>query len=252
MGGREGGKGVQDRVCHQKARGPQQMLESQSQSQSQTALLAAALWWACDTAILRPVARRCFGYEWTDGYPRWRVALGCLTQLVWFPVMFLTFVLGGQAWLMECFLLVFACSLLQDCVRFPSTMGPLLLAHHAACLVGMLVARFAPGSEWGSVFPWFFGGCTALEFGSGFNNIFWLRWLPPRQSALLYLSTMTASNLVAVGCACAWVVPPLSSFAMRAFSLAAISVLVYHRQKETLRLCGEIIPHWLGRAGPSD
>lgn len=111
----------------------------------------------------------------------------------------------SQAWLMECFLLVFACSLLQDCVRFPSTMGPLLLAHHAACLVGMLVARFAPGSEWGSVFPWFFGGCTALEFGSGFNNIFWLRWLPPRQSALLYLSTMTASNLVAVGCACAWV-----------------------------------------------
>jgi hypothetical protein len=106
---------------------------------------------------------------------------------------------------MECFLLVFACGLMQDCVRFPKTMGPLLLAHHAACLVGMLVARFAPGAEWGSVFPWFFGGCTALEFGSGFNNLFWLRWLPPRLSELLYLSAMTLSNLVAIACVCAWV-----------------------------------------------
>lgn len=106
---------------------------------------------------------------------------------------------------MECFLLIFACSLLQDCARFPRTMGPLLLVHHAACLVGLFVARFVPGSEWGTVFPWFFGGCTALEFGSGTNNVFWLRWLPPRQSALLYLLTMTASNLVAAVCVCAWV-----------------------------------------------
>ena len=174
--------------------------------------------------------------EWTDGYPRWRVVLGTLTQLVGFPVMFLAFALGrqapqphsdshssaharpltrrtlsstngavSQAWLMEFFLLVFACGLLQDCVRFPTTMGPLLLAHHAACLVGMVVARFAPGAEWSSVFPWFFGGCTALEFGSGFNNVFWLRWLPPRLSELLYLFTMTVSNLVAVACVCAWV-----------------------------------------------
>ena len=111
----------------------------------------------------------------------------------------------SQAWLMELFLLVFACGLLQDCVRFPTTMGTLLLAHHAACLVGMVVARFAPGAEWSSVFPWFFGGCTALEFGSGFNNVFWLRWLPPRLSELLYLFTMTVSNLVAVACVCAWV-----------------------------------------------
>ena len=106
---------------------------------------------------------------------------------------------------MEFFLLVFACGLIQDCVRFPTTMGPLLLAHHAACLVGMLVARLAPGAEWASVFPWFFGGCTALEFGSGFNNIFWLRWLPQRLSELLYLSAMTVSNLVAIACVCAWV-----------------------------------------------
>lgn len=153
---------------------------------------------------------------------------------------------------MECFLLVFACGLMQDCVRFPKTMGPLLLAHHAACLVGMLVARFAPGAEWGSVFPWFFGGCTALEFGSGFNNLFWLRWLPPRLSELLYLSAMTLSNLVAIACVCAWAIPPVSSVAMRGFSLAAIAVLVYHRQKETLRLCRVPVPHWLRRAGPSD
>jgi uncharacterized membrane protein len=39
---------------------------------------------------------------------------------------------------------------------------------------------------------------------------------------------------------------------MRAFSLVAIAVLVYHRQKETLRLCRVPMLHWLGRAGPSD
>ena len=47
-------------------------------------------------------------------------------------------------------------------------------------------------------------------------------------------------------------IPPVSSVAMRGFSLAAIAVLVYHRQKETLRLCRVPVPHWLGRAGPSD
>ena len=94
-------------------------------------------------------ARRRFGAELTDGYPRWRVALGCLTQIVIFPLMFLVFVLGRQPWLMESFLLVFGCSLLQDCLRFPRTMGPLLLLHHAACLVGLLVARFgAVGEHW--------------------------------------------------------------------------------------------------------
>ena len=48
------------------------------------------------------------------------------------------------------------------------------------------------------------------------------------------------------------VVPPVSSVAMRAFSLVAIAVLVYQRQKETLRLCRVPMLHWLGRAGPSD
>ena len=108
-------------------------------------------------------------------------------------------------------------------------------------------------------------------------------------SELLYLSAMTVSNLVAIACVCAWVrtarwekwhsslgpwlgrlgaiyarpaharallpaqaTPPVSSVAMRGFSLAAIAVLVYHRQKETLRLCRVPVPHWLGRAGPSD
>ena len=44
----------------------------------------------------------------------------------------------------------------------------------------------------------------------------------------------------------------MSSVAMRAFSLVAIAVLVYQRQKETLRLCRVPMLPWLGRAGPSD
>ena len=35
--------------------------------------------------------------EWTDGYPRWRVVLGTLTQLVVFPVIFLAWAFGRQA-----------------------------------------------------------------------------------------------------------------------------------------------------------
>ena len=134
------------------------------------ALIVLTMWWACETAF-RPAARRRFGAELTDGYPRWRVALGCLTQIVIFPLMFLVFVLGRQPWLMESFLLVFGCSLLQDCLRFPRTMGPLLLLHHAACLVGLLVARFGAGPEWRTVFPYFHCGCTALELGSGACNV---------------------------------------------------------------------------------
>ena len=170
---------------------------------NQTALLATAVWWACDATLLRPVARRLFGdgelhalsstalrckhscplpplrsAEWTDGYPRWGVVLGVFSQLVGFPVLFFAFALGRQVpqlglasshthlrtptrptrtlwstygavpqeWLMEFFLLVFACVLVQDCVRFPTTMGPLLLAQKKACLVGILVARLAPGA----------------------------------------------------------------------------------------------------------
>ena len=48
------------------------------------------------------------------------------------------------------------------------------------------------------------------------------------------------------------VVPPVSPIAMRAFSIAAIAVLVYHRQKEAVKLCRVSMPHWLERAGPSD
>ena len=38
--------------------------------------------------------------------------------------MFLAYVLGQQPWLMESFLLVFACSLLQDCARHPHALLP--------------------------------------------------------------------------------------------------------------------------------
>ena len=139
-------------------------------SVSTPALVVLAMWWACETAF-RPAARRRFGHELTDGYPRWRVALGCLTQIVSFPVMFLAFVLGRQPWLMESFLLVFACCLLQDCVRFPKTIVAKRCFATAACLVGLLVARFGAGPDWRSVFPYFHCGCTALELGSGACNV---------------------------------------------------------------------------------
>ena len=90
-----------------------------------------------------------------------------------------------QEWIMECFLLVFGGSLLQDVLRFPTTMGTMLILHHAACLVGMAVARLAPGPDWPHLFPFFFCGCTALEIGSGTCNLYWLQLLSPRQRSPL-------------------------------------------------------------------
>lgn len=154
---------------------------------------------------------------------------------------------------MEWFVLVFGISLIQDCVRFPTTMGPLLLLHHGACLAGLAVARIAPGPEnWVRLFPFFFCACTALEVGSGFCNVYWLRLLRPRQRSLLYLLSMTISNLVAVACSSLWASSPLAPGLARAFSLVATCVLVYLRQKEAWSLCGVSRKHWLGKAGPED
>ena len=117
---------------------------------------------------------------------------------------------------MECFLLVFGGSLLQDVLRFPTTMGTMLILHHAACLVGMAVARLAPGPDWPHLFPFFFCGCTALEIGSGTCNLYWLQLLSPRQRSPLrpHKENSTLRPSPAIGSRCAkgrpshmWMVP---------------------------------------------
>ena len=117
-----------------------------------------------------------------------------------------------------------------------------------------------------------------------------LRWLPPRQSALIYHLAMTGSNLVAAACVGVWVVHAQAHVSTRAFAAAAIIVLICLRQKESNQLCRVsrcpclyctlALPyafkpyqpwsrsyapatapyayhlvrrwHWLGQAGPSD
>ena len=60
-----------------------------------TPWITTVAWFASESA-LRPVCRKRFGDELTDGYPRWRVALGCWTQLICIPMLFFAFVFARQ------------------------------------------------------------------------------------------------------------------------------------------------------------
>ena len=50
--------------------------------------------------------------------------------------------------------------------------------------------------------------------------------------SLLYQMAMNVSNLVAIACVCLWASSPLAPTVARYFSVAAIMVFVYERQKE--------------------
>ena len=63
---------------------------------------------------------------------------------------------------------------------------------------------------------------------------------------------MNASNLVAIACVCLWASSPLAPTVARYFSVAAIMVLVYERQKEMQRVCRVTWAHPFGVDGPSD
>ena len=69
------------------------------------------------------------------------------------------------------------------------------------------------------------------------NQVYWLRWLPPKKSELLYHLAMTGSNVVAVACVGVWVVHAQAHLATRFFAAAAIAVLVFLRQKESNEHC---------------
>lgn len=57
------------------------------------------------------------------------------------PVLVAAYWLGGQDWALESFMLIFLIFLSQDFVYFSlEMMGPLLVAHHAACILGLAVA----------------------------------------------------------------------------------------------------------------
>ena len=69
------------------------------------------------------------------------------------------------------------------------------------------------------------------------NQVYWLRWLPPKKSELLYHLAMTGSNVVAVACVGVWVVHAQAHPATRFFAAAAIAVLVFLRQQESNEHC---------------
>tara|TARA_B110001452_G_scaffold151761_1_gene126248 strand:- start:1040 stop:1723 length:684 start_codon:yes stop_codon:yes gene_type:complete len=210
-----------------------------------SAVAAASLWWGCELALL-PVAKRRCGGEIIDGMPRWRLVLAYWSQLVGIPLTLLAYVLGA-AWADGCFIIIFSVYMVQDLVWFPTLMTKLMVLHHAACLIGLAVACLGAGPEWRSIFGYFFGAVAALELGSAACNLHWLQWCEPKTRNLIYLGTMTASNVFALACVCCWSAVDVAPVGVRVFAVVLTLILTFIRQSESFNCCRVSRGHWFGQ-----
>ena len=109
------------------------------------------------------------------------------------------------------------------------------------------VACLGAGPNWRSIFGYFFGATAALELGSAACNLHWLQWFEPRTRNLLYVSTMTASNVFALGFAVCWSASDVASFGVRVFAVVETLILTFIRQNETFKDCRVSRKHWFGQ-----
>lgn len=136
----------------------------------------ALLFTACYAVAVTVGYRRTvaiFGRENSGGSPRWRNALGTLTQWVTMPSLLLSRLLLAPAQTYEpivdsCFVNVFASFMLFDFAVLD--LNPMMIAHHGTCLLGHLYAACtAP-----EAFVHYFTSVVALELGSGCSCVWWL------------------------------------------------------------------------------
>ena len=181
------------------------------------------------------------GY-FSNGPPRWRALWALPTQLLVMPsLLAIAYDDHGMElarWLRagerhsargraECvFLYLFPTWLLLDFMLVH--VRPLMLAHHAVCLMGHLVAyRLSAG------FPFYFAGNVVLEMGSACCNVLCI-WPHAPLSLGLYMVGMTLSNVGATVCAAcwAWSVRPIPA---KAFALVITVALAIVRQREAFK-----------------
>jgi len=217
------------------------------------AVVLVLLTWLITLVLSISPAKRWAGSRKCGGGPRWGSVIGLPAQLLFLPTIFVLACLdkGDQKWgwlvgsyeqmtenryqtYESMFALLFAAMLAKDYVLI--SMSPLIHLHHFGCYVGHTFVIFAIPRG----FPVYFAGVVALEFGTGFYNIYLLaktaegRDKPPlRPYAIIYLVMMTLSNAMAFICGCLGVML-IESFGGKLFYLLVTAIFVLLRQKEAI------------------
>ena len=216
-----------------------------------SSLPPAALGMTASWALAHEVARwkltSAWGTEDVWGMPRWRSAVGLVTQWVALPLLLLCALLS-PAWseTRTCdpaygvfewsFCLIFPLFLVADFIEL--RMGKMLTLHHVVCLVGHVGSVTLSAAA----FPYYFTGVVCLELGgsASSSHVLW----PQRVSPLAVRMLMTASNLSAAAAVAGWALVAMRTNALWAAcgSLACL-ILIAMRQKETLSsLANDPIP----------
>ena len=175
------------------------------------AALVVLLWLLTHLAATHK-AIRIVGTVMDGGTPRWRSAVGLITQLGVLPVLFIVALISNgdaQGWSersaasrdgMHCmgwaFAAIFPSLMLLDFVL--CKLSRLIMAHHLVCVLGHVYACTVAARS----FPAYFAGVVALEVGSGGTGVHCLS--PKCFTAANMLVLMTLSNLVALGCVWQW------------------------------------------------
>lgn len=175
------------------------------------AALVVLLWLLTHLAATHK-AIRIVGTVMDGGTPRWRSAVGLITQLGVLPVLFFVALISNgdaQGWsdrsaasrdgmhfMGWAFAAIFPSLMLLDFVL--CELSPLIMAHHLVCVLGHVYACTVAARS----FPAYFAGVVALEVGSGGTGVHCLS--PKSFSAANMLVLMTISNLVALGCVWQW------------------------------------------------
>ena len=189
--------------------------------------------------------------HFADGAPRWRCALGMVTQTLILPALFITSWIqhtgmmrawgrtwaasagGGADWL---FVFVFVAFMLADwaIVEVRMVMG----LHHVACIIGHLFGAFLTPEG----FPFSFAGAVVLELGSATCNLYCL--YPSSTAAMMgYLATVSATHVVALASLAGWY-RTIQSRGGRLFAVTLTVALVMLRQREAHKA----LHHFLGEA----
>ena len=175
--------------------------------------------WCVQYACVTLACMRVVGDEVVWGCPRWRSASVLSSQFVLFPYM---------AWTDDtnAFLYTFALLLLLDMVLF--TPSRLMVAHHAVCLAGHVIALQFPDHV-----HLYLQLAVVLEVGSGACNLWCLH---PRAFRRTYVWGMTVSNAAACRPFVRWMlVEPAPPRIASAVSIVLFGGLLLARQAAVMR-----------------
>lgn len=193
-----------------------------------------------------------FGQEvegyFSNGTPRWRCALGLVTQACVLPVLFIWswsehafdlrlwskhYVKGTRSVSDWMFVFVFAAFLSLDWILVE--VRTLMAAHHVACLVGHFIAT----GMLTQAFSYYFAGVCALELGSASCNLFCM-YSSSRVWAASYFICVSVCHVFTLMSMRNWVAL-MPSRISKAIGLSITVGLVLLRQREAFASCRSFV-----------